>query len=70
MTAKAVGEEIDLQIEAPALHIEIEILEVGIVDDGFVESPPAEAPGDYVGHGSFADSNVAGDSDEIQAFTH
>lgn len=65
MGFESLGEKINLQIEAPAPHIGIEIVQIRIVDDALVKRLPAEPIGDNVSERGFPNADVAGDTNEI-----
>ena len=64
LITEAMVQEIDLQIERPALHVTIEITQVGIIGHRFVEWFPAHLLSDNISKCGFADADIAGDADE------
>ena len=53
-------EEIDLQVERPALHIQVEIAEVGIIVRRLIMHFPTEVFAQLSAEGGFASTDVAG----------
>lgn len=58
-------EEVNLKIERPAMHVVVEIAEVGIVLGAFVMHLPAELPAQLCAKSGFAGANVSGNGDVL-----
>ena len=59
----AAVEEEDLQVEGPALHIVVEVAQVGVIIRRFIMDIPTEMPAELFSEGGLAGADVAGDSD-------
>ncbi len=64
---EAPRQEEHLQLEAPAAHIGVEIVEVWVVDDRLIEDFPAELLTQPAREMRLADADVACDADEMRA---
>ena len=60
---KSLVEKVDLQIERPALHIFIEVFEIGVEVYGFEEGRPSVVLGKHFGECGFPAADVSGDGD-------
>jgi hypothetical protein len=57
--------EVDLEVEAPALHVGVERIQVGVVDDRLVVGEPTQLGGQPVRELGFAHADVPGDGEEV-----
>src|SRR5207247_10651182 len=64
---EALAEEVDLQVEAPALHILVEWVQVGVLDHRLVMSGPAQLLRQPVRELRLAHADVARDREEVSA---
>jgi len=62
--AETVMEKVNLQVEAPPVHVVVKVGQVGIVDHRLVERLPAEALCQNIGEGGLSHPDVARDADE------
>lgn len=60
VVAQAAGEEEDLRVEAPTLHVGVKVGEVGVFNDGLVERLPAKLLGKQPGEAGLAYAYVSG----------
>lgn len=60
---EAVVQKIYLQVERPARHVEVKILQVGVVVGGLEVDFPAKMMGQRFGERGFAGADIAGDGD-------
>jgi len=60
---EALVQEVDLEVERPAAHVLIEIVEIGVVVDGLEACRPAVVGSKELGEGGFATTYVSCDGD-------